>query len=170
MDASRFDALLQAIGTRSGRRALLRGGVGTAVALAVSSALRAGTEAKKKPKPKCDKQTKRKCAKQDLTCEKGKCVVDCPASLSQCLNNGLIRICGNGEDACVCSRLREGGSACTAQLDDPGQTCPATSECKKSSDCGKGEVCIDASGSECCNRSKFGLCVKKCKVGAPGPL
>jgi hypothetical protein len=166
MDASRFDAWTRDLGTRSGRRALLRGIVGSAVALGAVSVVSERTEAKKK---KCDKKTKQKCAKHGLDCEKGKCVITCNSRESQCLDNGVIRICGGPEDFCVCSRLAEGGFTCAGQLDGA-EACPVSSECKKSSDCGTGEVCIDASGSDCCNQPTFGVCVKKCKNGSPGPL
>ena len=67
MDASRFDSWTRAIGTRSGRRALLRGIAGSAVAFGAVGLVADRTDAKKKKK--CDKKTKQKCAKQGRICD-----------------------------------------------------------------------------------------------------
>ena len=78
MDASRFDSWTRAIGARSGRRALLGGIAGTAVAFGAVGLVADRTDAKKKKKKKCDKQQKQKCAKRGRTCLDGKCVFgDC---------------------------------------------------------------------------------------------
>jgi hypothetical protein len=161
MDASRFDSLARAVGTQSGRRALLRGIAGTAVAFGVGGTVAEPTEAKKK---KCDKKTKKKCAKFGLDCEKGRCVVTCNARNSQCQGfNGALG-CGAVRDDCSCSRLLEGGFTCAKALHDPDQNCPAASECDQNSDCQPGEACIDASSDTCCNGPSFGLCQPRCKI------
>ena len=59
MDASRFDSWTRAIGTRSGRRALLRGIAGSAVAIGAAGLVAERTDAKKDAK----KRKKNKCAK-----------------------------------------------------------------------------------------------------------
>jgi hypothetical protein len=163
MDASRFDSWTRAVGSQSGRRALLRGIAGAAVALGAVSVVGERTDAKKK---KCDKKTKKKCAKQGLACEKGKCVLGCNARNAQCLGNFAVLLCGDPKNhTCACSRLLEGGFTCAETLHDADQNCPAASECEQNSDCPDGEVCIDASEKDqCCGSPGFGLCQKQCKI------
>jgi hypothetical protein len=167
MDASRFDGWTRAVGTRAGRRPLLRGIVGIAVALGAGGVVAEPSEAKHKhkhKKPKCDTKTTRKCAKQNLACKKGKCVSPCHAGNTQCQGPNVILICGDLQDDCACSHLVEGGFTCAQFLHDADQNCPAASECERSSDCPSGEVCIDAAGEFCCNSPGFGLCQKQCKI------
>jgi hypothetical protein len=119
------------------------------------------TAAKKK---KCDTKTKQKCAKHNLGCEKGKCVLICNAQNSQCEDINRIRGCGAVRDDGSCSPLAEGGFPCAAQLHDPDQNCPAASECERNSDCPTGEVYVDASNERCCGSPGFGICRKQCKT------
>jgi hypothetical protein len=161
MDASRFDSWTRAVGAQSGRRALLRGIAGAAVTLGAVSVVAERTDAKKK---KCDKKTKKKCGKQGLACEKGKCVLPCNARNAQCLGNVASLFCGARRDDCACSRLLEGGFTCAKALLDADQNCPAASECDQNSDCQSGEVGIDASSEDCCNGQSFGLCQEQCKI------
>ena len=107
MDASRFDSWTRAVGRQSGRRALLRGIAGAAVALGAAGGFAERTKAQKK---KCDKKTKKKCGKQGLACEKGKCALPCNARNAQCLGNFAVLLCGDPiNHTCACSRLLEGG-------------------------------------------------------------
>ena len=123
---------------------------------------RGADDAKKK---KCDKKTKKKCGKQGLDCEKGKCVLPCNARNAQCLGNFAPLLCGDPKGhTCACSRLVEGGFTCAKTLHDADQNCPAASECERTSDCPDGEVCIDASSDDCCNGPGFGLCQPQCKI------
>ena len=154
MDSARFDAWTR-------RRIGL--GLG---ALAVGLVAAAGQEgvAKKKPKKACTKKQKAKCRQQDRACEKGKCVVVCNARNSVCRGNSVIQLCGS-QGACDCSPLAEGGFACAAPRPE---TCPGASECATDAECAADEVCVDASGDDCCGSEGFGLCRKRCKEGNPG--
>jgi hypothetical protein len=102
MDASRFDSWTRAIGTRSGRRALLRGIAGSAVALGAVGVVAERTEAKKDDK----KRKKNKCAKK------------CGASCSTCYEQvtGGVLCGGFGSASC--------DAPCTSDSDCAGTSRP----------------------------------------------
>lgn len=118
MDASRFDSWTRAIGTRSGRRALLRGIAGSAVAFGAVGLVADRTDAKKKKK--CDKKTKQKCAKQGRICDDGKCICDrCKGCLENC----------DGNDDCASFPRFEGGIACTDDVFGDCGECTTNAQC-----------------------------------------
>jgi hypothetical protein len=157
-----FDRVARRFGAVASRRATL---LGVAAGLAATAA-GVGLDAQAKKK-QCDKKTKKKCAKRDLGCDKGKCVVTCNTRNSQCQGK-ILHICGDDEaDHCVCSPLAEDGFTCAAQRPE---VCPVASQCDRDTDCKKGEVCVDASSDNCCGSPGFGLCLDKCKNEPPKGL
>ncbi|MFN8592076.1 MAG: hypothetical protein U0031_11515 [Thermomicrobiales bacterium] len=116
MDASRFDAWARTVGTRSGRRALLRTALGGTVALGTSGIVAEHTAAKKKT---CDKKTKQKCEKRGQTCVDGKCTCD------RC--KGCLESCG-GTDCAKFPRF-EGGTACIDNVFGDCGECTSASQC-----------------------------------------
>jgi hypothetical protein len=118
MDASRFDSWTRAIGTRSGRRALLRGIAGSAVALGAVGLVADRTDAKKNKT--CDKKTKKKCAKRGLTCADGTCICDrCKGCLASC----------DGNDQCASFPRAEGGIACSQNVFGDCGECTTNAQC-----------------------------------------
>jgi hypothetical protein len=127
MDASRFDSWTRAIGTRSGRRALLRGIAGSAVALGAVGLVAESTDAKKdgkkddKKKKKCDKKTKQKCEKRGgRTCVDGKCICD------RC--QGCLDIC-DGDDQCASFPHAQGGTICSYNVFGDCGECTTNTQC-----------------------------------------
>lgn len=119
MDASRFDSWTRAIGARSGRRALLGGIAGTAVAFGAVGLVADRTDAKKKKK-KCDKQQKQKCAKRGRTCLDGKCICDrCKGCLDSC----------DGNVECASFPRAEGGIACSYNVFGDCGECTTNAQC-----------------------------------------
>jgi hypothetical protein len=168
MDAPQFDRLTQLVGRSLSRRRL--GAVLSALGLGAGVGM-ASAEAKHKHKHKkknhkkatCTRKLKDKCLRRERECEKGECVL-CTARNAQC-RAGIIRICGDPEDFCVCSALAGGGFACAEQRPEE---CPAGSECIGNLDCAAGEVCVDISGDDCCGGESFGICRKRCSEKSPG--
>jgi hypothetical protein len=116
MDASRFDSWTRAIGTRSGRRALLRGIAGSAVALGAGGLVADQTDARKK----CHKKTKQKCARRGRTCADGKCICDrCKGCLANC----------DGNDMCASHPRAEGGIACSYDVFGDCGECTTNAQC-----------------------------------------
>jgi hypothetical protein len=107
MDASRFDAWTRAVGTRSGRRALLRGIAGSAVAIGAGGLIATNTDATKDAKQKAAKKKK-----------KNKCAKRCGADCSTCYErvSGGVLCGGIGSADC--------NAPCTSDSDCAGTSHP----------------------------------------------
>jgi hypothetical protein len=161
MDASRFDAWTRAVGTRSGRRALLCGVAGSAVALGVVGAVAERTEAKKDAKKKktCDKKTKQKCAKRGgRTCVDGKCICDrCKGCSDSC----------DGNDQCASFlRFEDGVLICSYNVFGDCGECTSNDDCDAKYPVGAGNLeCIRYHGPSCasvqCTKTE-GVCAQRC--------
>jgi hypothetical protein len=164
MDASRFDAWTRAIGTHSGRRALLRGIAGSAVALGAVGLVAERTEAKKDDKKKddkkkkCDKKTKQKCKKRGRTCVDGTCICDrCKGCLDTC----------DGNDQCASfPRFEDGVIVCSQNVFGDCGECTSASDCDAKHPLQAGQMeCIQYHGPICatvqCAKTE-GVCMLKC--------
>ena len=156
MDASRFDSWTRTVGARSGRRALLRGIVGSGVALGVIGVVADRTDAKKKKK-KCDKKTKQKCANKDHICDNGKCICDrCKGCLASC----------DGDSNCASFPHFEGGTICSYNVFGDCGECTTNAQCdaKYPELAGKLE-CIRYHGPICASvqcTTTEGVCAQRC--------
>jgi hypothetical protein len=66
--------------------------------------------------------------------------------------------CGSGIN-CFCATTVGGTKRCVSLENE---TCPASDECDRNSDCASGELCIKTGG--CCEGSRRNLCVRPCGV------
>lgn len=159
MDASQFDSWTRAIGARSGRRALLRGIAGSAVALGAVGLVAERSDAKKdaKKKNKCDKKTKQKCEKRDRTCVDGTCICDrCKGCLAPC----------DGDDQCASFPHFQGGIICSYNVFGDCGECTSNTDCDaKHPELAGNLECIRYHGPICalvqCSKSE-GVCAQRC--------
>jgi hypothetical protein len=65
--------------------------------------------------------------------------------------------CGREADGCVCAQEKRGKAVCVEQ---PVDDCPTRNEaCRRTSDCGSGELCIRVSACDC---RHSGMCAREC--------
>ena len=156
MDAARFDSWTRAIGASAGRRALLRGIAGSAVALG-TVALVADQKTDAKKTKKCDKKTKQKCAKKGRTCLDGKCICDrCKGCLDTC----------DGNDQCASFPRAEGGIACSYNVFGECGECTTNAQCDTKYPLDAGDLeCVLYHGEICASvqcAKGVAVCAQRC--------